>query len=167
MSFKTFKKQFQSPDLFKIVADHSENPAKRIVVKYHHVEYNADDQKTPNLSKPTLYGHIGALDEDAYSDRTEAITSLIIITNCDLSPSARQHCGPTAGPNGKGSVEVFKEGELMVNITDHSLAADFKLLTKQEKSEVLKRLKLEEAQIPRIAEADIWFRDTFARNREI
>ena len=68
MTLKQFKKQFKSPDLHKIIATHSENPAKKIVVKYHHIDYNADDQKTPNLSKPTLYGHIGSLDEDAYPD---------------------------------------------------------------------------------------------------
>ena len=154
ITLKQFKKQFKSPDLHKIVATHSENPAKRIVVKYHHIDYNSDDQKTPSLSKPTLYGHIGSLDEDAYPDRSQAITSLIIVTNCDISPSAKQLVGPTAGANGKGSVEIFKEGELMVNITDHSLAASFVLLDSYQKQDVLKKLRIEESQIPRIGVED-------------
>lgn len=163
-TLKQFKKQFKSPDLYKIVATHSTNPAKKIVVKYHHIDYNSDDQKTPSLSKPTLYGHIGSLDEDAYADRFQAITSLIIVTNCEISPSAKQLMGPTAGANGKGSVEIFKEGELMVNITDHSLAASFVLLDTQKKSDVLKKLKIEESQIPRIGENDMVSRYSAFKN---
>merc|ERR1712127_811978 len=124
--------------------------AKKIVVKYHHIDYNSDDQKTPSL-----YGHIGSLDEDAYADRFQAVTSLIIVTNCEISPSAKQLIGPCAGANGKGSVEIFKEGELMVNITDHSLAASFVLLDTQMKTDILKKLKIEESQIPRIGELDM------------
>merc|ERR1712226_872048 len=154
MSFHAFKQQFTQPETYKIVASHQDDMAKRIVVRFYHIDYNADDQKTPILSRTQIDGYIQSLDEDAYPDLKTAITSLILVTNCAIGTTVKTRIGPTA-LGGKGSVEVFKEGELMVNITDHRLVADYKLLDTPAKSQILRKLKITEDQIPRMSKDDI------------
>eukprot|EP01130_Rhizamoeba_saxonica_P000390 TRINITY_DN10355_c0_g1_i1.p1 TRINITY_DN10355_c0_g1~~TRINITY_DN10355_c0_g1_i1.p1 ORF type:complete len:204 (-),score=48.92 TRINITY_DN10355_c0_g1_i1:41-652(-) len=52
------------------------------------------------------------------------------------------------------SVEVFKETELLVNITRHELVPEHTILSEQEKLELLSRYKVKPTQLPRIKEID-------------
>ena len=47
-------------------------------------------------------------------------------------------------------IEIFHDKELLVDITEHKLVPEHKLLTSLEKEELLKRYRLKESQLPRI-----------------
>ena len=51
-------------------------------------------------------------------------------------------------------VEIFTEGELVVNITKHELVPKHILLSPQEKSELLKRYNIKQSQLPKIFVTD-------------
>lgn len=51
-------------------------------------------------------------------------------------------------------MEFFKEAELMVNITEHTLVPKHLPLTQEDKEALLKRYKLKESQLPRIRVSD-------------
>merc|ERR1712137_372557 len=52
------------------------------------------------------------------------------------------------------TLEYFKEDELLVNITKHELVPAHKLLTEEDKQQLLDRYKLKESQLPRIKLVD-------------
>ncbi|KAH9627007.1 hypothetical protein KSS87_020658 [Heliosperma pusillum] len=54
----------------------------------------------------------------------------------------------------KLTVEVFEEAELLVNITRHALVPEHKVLTDDEKKELLAKYKLEESKLPRMLVTD-------------
>eukprot|EP01126_Amoeba_proteus_P016934 TRINITY_DN1797_c0_g1_i10.p1 TRINITY_DN1797_c0_g1~~TRINITY_DN1797_c0_g1_i10.p1 ORF type:complete len:123 (+),score=15.42 TRINITY_DN1797_c0_g1_i10:375-743(+) len=54
----------------------------------------------------------------------------------------------------KDIMELWRESELLVNITKHKLVPEHVLLTTQEKEDLLKRYKLKETQLPRIQKDD-------------
>ena len=51
-------------------------------------------------------------------------------------------------------IETFKEAELLVNITEHSLVPEHVPLTATQKTELLQRYKLKDIQLPRIKMSD-------------
>uniref|UniRef100_A0A7S1SMF5 DNA-directed RNA polymerases I, II, and III subunit RPABC1 n=1 Tax=Tetraselmis chuii TaxID=63592 RepID=A0A7S1SMF5_9CHLO len=54
----------------------------------------------------------------------------------------------------KYHIEQFKENELLVNITQHVLVPEHRLLTAEEKRALLNRYKVSDTQLPRIQVAD-------------
>ena len=52
------------------------------------------------------------------------------------------------------AIEHFKEAELLVDITQHQMVPEHQVLTQNEKSELLKRYRLKETQLPRIQPND-------------
>jgi len=82
---------------------------------------------------------------------TSSVARAIIVVQQGMSSFARQAMSEMAP---KYKLEMFKETELMVNITEHSLVPKHIKQTKEEKKQLLERYKLKESQLPRIQSND-------------
>jgi DNA-directed RNA polymerase I, II, and III subunit RPABC1 len=51
-------------------------------------------------------------------------------------------------------IEKFKESELLINITEHTLVPEHKPLLDAQKADLLKKYKLRDTQLPRIKSSD-------------
>jgi DNA-directed RNA polymerases I, II, and III subunit RPABC1 len=76
----------------------------------------------------------------------------IIVYRNNVTAIARKLLVPGAIPNVR--VEVFKEAELLVDITEHQLVPEHVVLTAEQKQEVLTRYKLKDTQLPKIQSSD-------------
>jgi len=81
----------------------------------------------------------------------ENIMRAIIVVQLGMTPSAKQALVEMAP---KYILEQFIESELLINITEHMLVPEHKVMTSEEKAELLVRYKLKESQLPRIQEGD-------------
>lgn len=70
----------------------------------------------------------------------------------ELSPKGKQAIDAVEGTG--RVIETFKESELLVNITEHSLVPTHVPLTSTQKNDLLARYKLKENQLPRIRITD-------------
>ncbi|KAF1816386.1 RPB5 subunit of DNA-directed RNA polymerase [Eremomyces bilateralis CBS 781.70] len=70
----------------------------------------------------------------------------ILVHGVDMTPSARKLI-PTVLPH---IIELFKETDLLVNITKHELVPKHILLSREEKAKLLERYRLKESQLPRM-----------------
>ena len=76
----------------------------------------------------------------------------ILVTASPLSSQARK--AMAGGLTQNISTECFLEDDLLVNITHHELVPTHVLLSKEEKTALLKRYRLKETQLPRILQKD-------------
>ena len=76
----------------------------------------------------------------------------IIVYRLSITAIAKKLLVPGAIPGVK--LEVFRESELLVDITEHTLVPEHVVLTPDQKQEVLTRYKLKESQLPKIQSAD-------------
>ncbi|CAH1425478.1 unnamed protein product [Lactuca virosa] len=83
--------------------------------------------------------------------RDENIHRAIIVVRHGMTPSAKACQAEIAGMY---QMDVFQEGELLVNIRYHYLVPEHIPLTKEEKKELLDRYTVKEAQLPRILHTD-------------
>lgn len=88
-------------------------------------------------------------------DSTSKVSRSIIIIEEKITPFARQSLTEMQP---KIMIEVFKEAELLVNITHHVLVPKHRVLSPMEKKTLLERYKVKETQLPRIQ-----FNDPIAR----
>ncbi|KAK3688174.1 RNA polymerase [Podospora appendiculata] len=75
----------------------------------------------------------------------------ILVTAVPLSAQARKVISVTQQYT---QIECFLEEDLLVNITHHELVPKHVLLSKEEKTALLKRYRLKETQLPRILQKD-------------
>jgi DNA-directed RNA polymerase I, II, and III subunit RPABC1 len=87
--------------------------------------------------------------------RSDGVSRSIIIIQEKITPFAKQSLTEMQP---KYLIEVFKESELLVNITKHILVPEHRVLTVEEKQTLLARYKVKETQLPRIQ-----FNDPVAR----
>lgn len=96
---------------------------------------------------------VGVKPIKVYTDRmrAEGVTNAIMVLRVDITPFAKQ---AVAEMSDAFSMEHFKEAELLVDITSHTLVPEHVVLTVHEKTELLKRYRLKETQLPRIQPND-------------
>lgn len=83
--------------------------------------------------------------------RAEGVTNAIMVLRVDITPFAKSALSEMSD---SFRIEHFKEAELLVDITKHQLVPIHQVLTQTEKSELLKRYRLKETQLPRIQPND-------------
>jgi len=96
---------------------------------------------------------VGVKPIKVYTDRMRAenVSSAIMVLRQDITPFAKQAVQEMSD---SFRIEHFKESELLVDITKHQLVPEHQLLTQNEKSELLKRYRLKDHQLPRIQSND-------------
>ncbi|KAJ1727995.1 DNA-directed RNA polymerases II 24 kDa polypeptide (RNA polymerase II subunit 5) [Coemansia biformis] len=78
----------------------------------------------------------------------ESVTNGIIVYSGSMSPSTDKI---RAALPANHRLEKFHESDLLVNITEHDLVPQHKILSEEQKREILKRYRLRETQLPRIS----------------
>lgn len=96
---------------------------------------------------------VGVKPIKVYTDRmrTEGVSNAIMVLKVDITPFAKQAVQEMSD---SFRIEHFKESELLVDITKHQLVPQHQVLTANEKSELLKRYRLKDTQLPRIQPND-------------
>jgi DNA-directed RNA polymerase I, II, and III subunit RPABC1 len=96
---------------------------------------------------------VGVKPIKVYTDRmrTENVSNAIMVLRVDITPFAKQAVQEMSD---SFRIEHFEESELLVDITQHQLVPEHQVLTQNEKSELLKRYRLKETQLPRIQTND-------------
>lgn len=96
---------------------------------------------------------VGVKPIKVYTDRMRAenVSNAIMILRVDITPFAKQAVQEMSD---SFRIEHFKESELLVDITKHQLVPEHQVLTQNEKSELLKRYRLKDSQLPRIQTND-------------
>lgn len=79
--------------------------------------------------------------------KDESVTNAILVVKVDLNPYAKQAVQEFSD---SFRIEHFKEAEMLVDITKHTLVPVHIVLSGNEKAELLKRYRLKETQLPRI-----------------
>ncbi|KAM0688305.1 hypothetical protein COBT_000444 [Conglomerata obtusa] len=80
----------------------------------------------------------------------QGIRNIILICKENLSPSSNKHIEAISNFN----IEVFKEKELLFNVTKHELVPKHRVLNEIEKKEVLEGRRIKEYQLPKILKTD-------------
>lgn len=83
--------------------------------------------------------------------KDENVTKAILVVQEGITPFARQALNEMA-PRYK--IEHFKETELLVDITEHTLVPVHRVLGRDEKAALLKRYRIKDSQLPRMQVSD-------------
>jgi len=96
---------------------------------------------------------VGVKPIKVYTDRMkeEAVTNAILVLRQDITGYAKQAVQEMSD---SCRIEHFKEAELLVDITEHTLVPEHVLLSVNEKAELLNRYRLKDTQLPRIQRDD-------------
>jgi DNA-directed RNA polymerase I, II, and III subunit RPABC1 len=96
---------------------------------------------------------VGVKPIKTYTDRMrrENVSNAIMVLRVDITPFAKQAVLEMASDF---RMEHFKESELQIDVTMHQLVPTHQVLTPSEKSELLRRYRLRDSQLPRIQPND-------------
>jgi len=96
---------------------------------------------------------VGVRPIKVFTDRMkeESVSNAILVLRVDITPYAKQAVQEMSDAF---RIEHFKEAELLVDITEHTLVPEHQVLNQNEKQELLRRYRLKETQLPRIQPND-------------
>lgn len=96
---------------------------------------------------------VGVKPIKTFTDRMQAegVSNAIMVLRVDITPFAKQAVQEMSD---SFRIEHFKESELLVDITKHQLVPEHQVLTQNEKTELLKRYRLKDSQLPRMQVSD-------------
>jgi len=80
----------------------------------------------------------------------KGVSNAIIVVEKELSPFARKSLAGIS----EFKVEVFREDELLIDITEHELVPKHEVLSRGEKAQLLERYTLKDSQLPRMYVTD-------------
>lgn len=83
--------------------------------------------------------------------KDENVTKAILVVIEGITPFAKQALNEMAS---RYKIEHFRETELLVDITEHTLVPEHRILSKEEKIALLKRYKLKDSQLPKMQSSD-------------
>ncbi|XP_063901756.1 uncharacterized protein LOC135121372 [Zophobas morio] len=91
---------------------------------------------------------------EAYSNQMEqdGVQRAILIVEHGVGPSAQKLINQLRSKN--QFFEVFKDSELLVNITEHELVPKHEVISDEEKKILMERYRVRESQLPRISKND-------------
>ncbi|KAL0237717.1 hypothetical protein GEMRC1_012191 [Eukaryota sp. GEM-RC1] len=114
------------------------------------LQRHADDQRQVFVFFPSE-SKVGLKTVREYVTRmkSEGVEHAILVVKESLTPPARNGLAQL-----NVRVECFQESQLLVNITEHELVPEHIPLSQEEKTELLKRYKLKDTQLPRIVVED-------------
>lgn len=94
---------------------------------------------------------LGVKELNVYKDRMnqQGVNRAIVIYQKSITSFAKQSLQAF-----KVTIELFREDDLLVNITKHKLVPKHIVLTNEEKKALLKKYNLNESQLPRIQKDD-------------
>lgn len=83
--------------------------------------------------------------------KTDNVPSAILVVQKGLTPPAK---AAVTEINACFRMEVFEEAELLVNVTEHAFVPQHKVLSSEEKKEILAKYGVKDTQLPRILISD-------------
>jgi DNA-directed RNA polymerase I, II, and III subunit RPABC1 len=134
-SFRQRFGEFPSRDSLTVLVEKADDESNQLFVFF------PEDEK------------VGVKPIKVYTDRmrSESVSNALMVLRVDITPFAKQAVQEMSD---SFRIEHFKESELLVDITQHQLVPTHQVLTPNEKSELLKRYRLKETQLPRIQPND-------------
>ncbi|KAM3173615.1 hypothetical protein ACTXT7_012159 [Hymenolepis weldensis] len=139
-SLEDFKESMGDPPSRKellMVVNHEEDPSDMLYVFF------PDDDR---VNMKTIRAYVDQMQHDSC---TKAI---LVLREGGLTPAAKSAIAELSAS--KITMECFYENELMVNITEHKLVPEHRVLTAEEKHELLERYRLKESQLPKMQSSD-------------
>ena len=135
MSFRDRFGEFPSRESLTLLVEKADDESNQLFVFF------PEDEK------------VGVKPIKVYTDRmrSEAVSNAIMVLRVDITPFAK---AAVQEMSNDFRIEHFKESELLVDITQHQLVPEHQVLTQNEKTELLKRYRLKETQLPRIQPND-------------
>jgi DNA-directed RNA polymerase I, II, and III subunit RPABC1 len=134
-SFRQRFGEFPSRDSLTVLVEKADDESNQLFVFF------PEDEK------------VGVKPIKVYTDRmrSESVSNALMVLRVDITPFAKQAVQEMSD---SFRIEHFKESELLVDITQHTLVPIHQVLTPNEKTELLKRYRLKETQLPRIQPND-------------
>ncbi|VUC25342.1 unnamed protein product [Clonostachys rosea] len=159
ISLDRFRSDYCNPDgsVNRGKLQFSARPSDSMLRKNTPPKTDSDPDPTPDCGpvwveflSDTSFG-VGQIRNFAKYIITNQYKTGIMITHGALSPAARKSL---ASVENLAKIECFLEEDLLVNITHHELVPRHVLLSREEKTALLKRYRLKETQLPRILQKD-------------